>query len=103
MAIDTTRIIYRLSVIALLLIIPCWTAVATARPYDKVTLPDPVGYVSDHAGVIDAEWKARIPLVCQDLDQNRCGMLWSSAYWLHVATPTTMPRRSINVYRNGAG
>jgi len=33
-------------------------------------LPNPLGYVSDHAGVLDAEWKARIRSVCQDLERK---------------------------------
>jgi uncharacterized protein len=33
-------------------------------------LPEPLGYVSDHAGVFDADWKARVRSVCQDLERK---------------------------------
>lgn len=33
-------------------------------------LPEPLGYVSDHAGLLDAEWRARIRSVCQDLERK---------------------------------
>jgi len=33
-------------------------------------LPNPMGYVSDHAGVIDPAWKERIRSVCQDLERK---------------------------------
>ena len=42
---------------------------ASASPYErpKIKLPDPMGYVSDHAKVLDDDWKERIRSVCQDL------------------------------------
>src|SRR5688572_21726803 len=43
---------------------------AVALPQDKPSLPGPLGYVSDHAGVLEAEWKARIRSVCQDLERK---------------------------------
>lgn len=42
-------------------------------PYSQsrgVTLPNPLGYVSDHAGILDPVWKARIRSVCQDLERK---------------------------------
>lgn len=33
-------------------------------------MPGPIGYVSDHAGVIDPTWKERIRSVCQDLERK---------------------------------
>lgn len=33
-------------------------------------LPGPLGYVSDHAGVVEADWKARVRSVCQDLERK---------------------------------
>ena len=36
----------------------------------KPQLPDPLGYVSDHAQALDQEWKARIRSVCQDLERK---------------------------------
>ena len=41
-----------------------------AGPYEKVSLPEPLGYVSDHAAIIDPDWKARIRSVCQDLERK---------------------------------
>ena len=32
--------------------------------------PQPMGYVSDHAGVVETEWNARIRSVCQDLERK---------------------------------
>ena len=37
---------------------------------EPVPAYDPQGYVSDHAGVIDAEWRERIRSVCQDLERK---------------------------------
>ncbi len=41
---------------------------AVAR--ERVPLPGPLGYMSDHAHVLDAEWIARIRSVCQDLERK---------------------------------
>ncbi len=43
---------------------------ASAVPQNKPQLPNPMGYVSDHAGVIDPAWKERIRSVCQDLERK---------------------------------
>lgn len=40
------------------------------RPKERPNLPGPMGYVSDHAGVLDDDWKARIRSVCQDLERK---------------------------------
>ena len=44
--------------ICLLTVFPC---PAAATPYErpKVKLPDPMGYVSDHAKVLEEEWLGR--------------------------------------------
>ena len=34
------------------------------------TMLEPLGYVSDYAGLVDADWKARIRSVCQDLERK---------------------------------
>ncbi|MEQ1848361.1 MAG: hypothetical protein ABL983_22610, partial [Nitrospira sp.] len=34
------------------------------RPKERVPLPSPIGYVSDHAQVMEPEWKDRIRSVC---------------------------------------
>ena len=36
----------------------------------KTQLPEPLGYVSDHAGALESDWKARIRSVCQDLERK---------------------------------
>jgi|CXWL01.1.fsa_nt_gi uncharacterized protein len=40
------------------------------QSHGTTDLPEPLGYVSDHAGVLSAEWKARIRSVCQDLERK---------------------------------
>ena len=40
------------------------------RSKDRPKLPDPIGYVSDHAQVLSAEEKERIRSVCQDLERK---------------------------------
>ncbi|HJU05463.1 MAG TPA: TPM domain-containing protein [Nitrospiraceae bacterium] len=37
---------------------------------DRRPLPEPLGYVSDHGGGVDPDWKARIRSVCQDLERK---------------------------------
>ena len=37
---------------------------------DVRPLPEPLGYVTDHAGGLDPDWKARIRSVCQDLERK---------------------------------
>ena len=56
----------------LLLVIMFLAGSAVAAPYDrpKIRLPDPRGYVSDYANVLDDDWKARIRSVCQDLERK---------------------------------
>ncbi len=41
-----------------------------AMPEGKPPLPEPLGYVSDHAGVFDEDWKARVRSVAQDLERK---------------------------------
>ncbi len=47
-------------------------SVTQAVPYDrpKIKLPDPMGYVSDHAKVLEEDWRARIRSVAQDLERK---------------------------------
>ena len=47
-------------------------ALALAGPYErpKVKLPDPMGYVSDHAKVLEDDWRTRIRSVAQDLEHK---------------------------------
>jgi len=48
-------------------ITPAHPSRAETRPFP---LPNPMGYVSDHAGVIAPAWKERIRSVCQDLERK---------------------------------
>jgi uncharacterized protein len=73
-----------------------WGAAAQAslyeRPKDRPQLPNPMGYVSDHAGVLDDEWKARIRSVCQDLERK------TGVEMVVVTVPTIKPFASANEY-----
>jgi uncharacterized protein len=40
------------------------------RPKERASLPSPIGYVSDHAHVVEQEWKDRIRSVCIDLEKK---------------------------------
>ena len=55
-------------------LLTCWVAVGHAalyeRPKERPPLPSPMGYVSDHAQVLNEDWKARIRSVCQDLERK---------------------------------
>jgi uncharacterized protein len=66
---NNTRI-HRLLCLAAMLVIAGFPQPAEAAPRDRQPLPEPLGYVSDHAGVVDADWKARIRSVCQDLERK---------------------------------
>jgi len=58
---------------------------ASALPQNKPQLPNPMGYVSDHAGVIAPAWKERIRSVCQDLERK------TGVEMVVVTVPTTRP------------
>ncbi len=62
------------------------------RPKDRPPLPSPVGYVSDHAHVLDDDWKARIRSVCQDLERK------TGIEMVVVTVPTVHPFGSANDY-----
>jgi len=53
------------------------------------------GYVSDHAGVIEAEWRERIRSVCQDLERK------TGVELVVVTVPTLKPYGSANDYATG--
>lgn len=67
---------------------------ALAGPYErpKIKLPDPMGYVSDHAKVLDDEWRARIRSVAQDLERK------TGVEMVVVTVPTIKPFPSVNDY-----
>ena len=55
------------------------------RPKERPKLPSPMGYVSDHAQVLDEDWKARIRSVCQDLERK------TGVEMVVVTVPTLKP------------
>ncbi len=55
-------------------------------------LPDPMGYVSDHAGVIAPAWKERIRSVCQDLERK------TGVEMVVVTVPSTKPYSTAKEY-----
>ncbi|MBM4125206.1 MAG: TPM domain-containing protein [Nitrospira sp.] len=74
-------VLFRLAVLSLLLLPQGAEAMLNdlrplaSMPYGRpdakaAVLPDPMGYVSDHADGLDADWKARIRSVCQDLERK---------------------------------
>jgi uncharacterized protein len=62
---------------------------AETRP---LPLPNPMGYVSDHAGVIDPAWKERIRSVCQDLERK------TGVEMVVVTVPSTKPYATARDY-----
>ncbi|MEQ1628510.1 MAG: TPM domain-containing protein, partial [Nitrospira sp.] len=79
---------------SLLLLVVIGTAEAALydRPKERAPLPGPMGYVSDHAGVLDAEWKERIRSVCQDLERK------TGVEMVVVTVPSIKPFLSANEY-----
>lgn len=65
-----------------------------AAPYErpKLQLPEPRGYVSDHAQVLDDDWRARIRSVCQDLERK------TGVEMVVVTVSTIKPFGSANDY-----
>ncbi len=43
---------------------------ASAMPPDRLPVPQPLGYVTDQAAILDPDWKSRIRSVCQDLERK---------------------------------
>jgi uncharacterized protein len=84
----------RFNTIAIVLCLVCWADLAGAGPYErpKIKLPDPMGYVSDHARVLEDDWKARIRSVCQDLERK------TGVEMVVVTVPTIKPFGAINDY-----
>jgi uncharacterized protein len=62
------------------------------RPKERAPLPSPRGYVSDHAQVLDGEWKERIRSVCQDLERK------TGVEMVVVTVPSIKPFASANEY-----
>ena len=79
---------------AMVLCLVFFEGLAQAVPYDrpKIQLPEPRGYVSDHAQAIDGDWKERIRSVCQDLERK------TGVEMVVVTVPTIKPFGSANEY-----
>ena len=56
------------------------------------TLPNPLGYVSDYAGVLETSWKARLRSVCQDLERK------TGVKMVVVTIPSADPYQSPKAY-----
>ena len=63
-----------------------------AGPYEKPSLPEPLGYVSDHAAIIDPDWKARIRSVSQDLERK------TGVEMIVVTVPSLAPFKTADEY-----
>ncbi|MDX2252475.1 MAG: TPM domain-containing protein [Nitrospira sp.] len=83
-----------LAVLSLILVL--WAVDTQAsfydRPKERVPLPGPVGYVSDHAQVVEREWKERIRSVCIDLEKK------SGVEMVIVTVPSIKPYPSATAY-----
>jgi len=62
------------------------------RPKERVPLPNPMGYVSDHAQVVDGQWKERIRSVCIDLEKK------SGVEMVIVTVPSMKPYPTAREY-----
>ena len=67
-------------------------ALVSGTPQGKRPLPEPLGYVSDHAGVFDVDWKARARSVCQDLERK------TGVEMVVVTVKSLGPYRTANEY-----
>lgn len=57
-------------VAAMVVVVSLATLPAPARSSERPRLPQPLGYVTDHGEALDADWRARIRSVCQDLERK---------------------------------
>src|SRR5512147_215282 len=85
-----TKIVNLVVGLSLILFQSLALAVSYERP--TIPLPEPRGYVSDHAQAIDGEWKERIRSVCQDLERK------TGVEMVVVTVPSIKPFRSANEY-----
>ena len=51
------------------------------RSQNRPPLPSPIGYVSDHAQVVEPEWKDRIRSVCIDLEKKNSTLSERRLIW----------------------
>ena len=81
---------------ALSLSLAFWTVDAQAsfydRPKERAPLPSPMGYVSDHAQVVEQAWKDRIRSVCIDLEKK------SGVEMVLVTVPSMKPYSTAVAY-----
>ncbi len=70
-------------------------ATAGAAPPATGNFPNPLGYVSDYAGVVDEEWRARIRSVCRDLEKK------TGVELLVVTTRDIAPYTGVRQYADG--
>ena len=82
----------RLVCLLVVLLSVVFPAASGAVPQERQPLPEPQGYVSDHAGVIETEWKARIRSVCQDLERK------TGIEMVVVTVKSVSPYRNANEY-----
>ena len=87
----------QLAVVAVLgLVLMLWAGHAYAsfydRPKERVPLPSPIGYVSDHAQVVEQAWKDRIRSVCIDLEKK------SGVEMVIVTVPSIKPYPTAAAY-----
>ncbi|HWR20582.1 MAG TPA: TPM domain-containing protein, partial [Verrucomicrobiae bacterium] len=82
----------KFNAMAVVLSLILFQGVAHAVSYERpaIPLPEPRGYVSDHAGAIDGDWKERIRSVCQDLERK------TGVEMVVVTVPSIKPFRSAN-------
>jgi len=83
----------KLASLAMMLGLVCFAGLAQATNYErsKIQLPEPRGYVSDHAQAIDGDWKERIRSVCQDLERK------TGIEMVVVTVPSIKPFASISL------
>ncbi|MBA2251207.1 MAG: TPM domain-containing protein, partial [Nitrospirales bacterium] len=65
---------------------------ATATAADRPPIPQPLGYVTDEAGILNSDWTARIRSVCQDLERK------TGVEMVVVTVKNLAPYRSANEY-----
>jgi len=82
----------RLACTLIVLLCVAFPLASGAVPQDRQRLPDPLGYVSDHAGVVETDWKARIRSVCQDLERK------TGIEMVVVTVKSLSPYRNANEY-----
>ncbi|MCC2641677.1 MAG: uncharacterized protein K0S45_2090 [Nitrospira sp.] len=89
------RLTMKICSVAALCVLLLSAATPDGQAREKMPAYDPLGYVSDHAGVIDAVWRERIRSVCQDLERK------TGVEMVVVTVPSLTPYGSANDYAIG--